>query len=708
MRLATPDGNGGWLNNYRDKGAFGDFAEFDARRHPLAMHLAPFQVAHRRGYRFAPLDLDAKEVGADAVAEHQALLAGAAGEVGMQAVPVLSSPNGGRHLWLAGEELIPLALVEALAAAAKANCPSVDIRPLQNAYTGLLRPPGSHHRHGGRAVLLEHDVETAVGILSAGAPVSAFQELTALLSSRAAHLSHPRLILLPGGKKREQTSPASTEGKPKGELPPSITAKGEPCRAIVTGEDGAIRLDTPLREVSARTQVLLERKPDADEDHSNIAHGVLQGLALAGFERAGAEALARDPKRSPGLEWLRSTRGPSSRTRHDDEEFDRRLARGWFLAVHGASRWPKDRDHVPNQNDQDLAEIVRSLAIRVQRAGNKRWTKPSGPADLAVLAALSLLILAHRRREIIADVRSLGLMCGYSRETMSAAIARLLLDGWLTLVQEASGSRARVLTINESAAHTCPQTSSGHECAPIPVTHHVGSDTSDNAAPPARWKGELSELRGLLSTLGADIWGAPGIGHHAAWTLNAIENHPEPTSIEELAQTTGYRFRTVSRHTELLLQHGLVSLQAGRLHRTELTPTRASKATRTRGRGTGRAMIYYIERHVAAWWQGELDWQTSSLEEKRRRGQRAPANQLVLPMCAATARAYPRTSDGRPDHSTAWAIEAQRLEHSTILTKAYELESQGQAVDRLALAHDGTVRPLQSKITQPRPISAAA
>jgi hypothetical protein len=702
VRLATASTAGGWVNDYSDDYPVAELHTLDPAQ-PVAMHLAPWQDHARSGFRYVVGDCDAKAVDAAQAAADAELLRDVAELCGISPVTACSGPSAGRHVWMACQELVPPELAARIAAAARRCCPTLDPSPMTNARTGCVRPPGSPHRDGGHVHLLDHTIEEAVATLTLGSPLSCFYELADFLEARAqALIPAPRP---PADEAAPEPAAAAPRAQPsRSALPPSIAEKGEPVRAIEPDATGHPKLRTPKRAPSERTREALARALTADDDHSAHAFAVLLGLVLAGWTYADAARLVRDPRSSPGLEWFRTTRTTRAagalRTVHSSAERDRRLTRQWHLAVHAAARLPRTR-----LDDDDAPEVtaaVRSLLSRMQTAGSNsdRWTRPSGPADRAVLIAVAHQALIAVTLILALDVRRLGLLAGYSQQTANEALKRLFLDGWLTEVApgDQAARRARTLAINEDTAHCCTG-HRGHVCAvpdhsEVDVSQgHSGSDTSVNARPPHQPRENLiAELSSMLDTLSADVWSAPGVGHHVAWTLLALSH--EPTTVENLMAVTRYTERTTRRHLSVLETFQLAERAADPLigwRRTELSVHQAGRVTRAQGRGVERAAKYRIDRAVAEWWQAELEWLRADRVAKRRRGRRASADQLVLPGSSGTTRAYPRTVDGEPDHARAWTIEALRLGFGASVLAGLEATAAGEPVDLEQILRTGTL-----------------
>lgn len=708
VRTATAD-PAGWVNDYEPDHPVAQLKTLDPAR-PVAMHLAPWQDHRRSGFRYWVGDCDAKVVDAAQADADAQLLSDIAELCGIQTVTSCSGPSAGRHVWMAaGQELIPTELALRIADAAERCCPTFDRSPMTNARTGSVRPPGSPHRAGGHAHLLDHQVEEAVAILAQGSSLSAFYEFADFLEARAEALA-------PAPARQPNTAPgqvpvaAAVRPTPRhhGGLPPSIVENGDPVRVIETDAEGALRLQGPKRAPSEHTREALARTLTADDDHSAHAFAVLLGMVLAGWTRADVARIIRDPRTSSGLEWFRTTRAAGAfRTVHSTAERDRRLARQWHLAVHAAARLPRTR--LDEDTAPDVTAAVNSLLSRMQAAGatTDRWTRQSGPADRAILIAVAHQALIAVSLTLDLDVRRLALLIGYSQQTANVGLGRLFLDGWLLEIApgDQAARRARTLAINEATAHCCTG-HRGHVCAISDEEKdgkddvspgHYGSDTSANARRPLPYPQEkenlIPALSAMLDVLAADVWSAPGVGHHVAWTLLALCY--QAVTVEGLLAVTRYTRKTTYRHLSVLEALGLAERaenSPNEWRRTMLPVSQAGQGTRAHGRGLERAAKYRIDRAVADWWYAELEWLQADRTTKRQRGRRAGADQLVLPGASAVSRSYPRTRAGDPDHGRAWCIEALRLGFGDTVLEGLEALAAGEPIDLDEILRTGVVR----------------
>ncbi|MBE9500728.1 hypothetical protein IHE61_30985 [Streptomyces sp. GKU 257-1] len=137
---------------------------------------------------------------------------------------------------------------------------------------------------------------------------------------------------------------------------------------------------------------------------------------------------------------------------------------------------------------------------------------------------------------------------------------------------------------------------------------------------------------------------------------------------------------------------GLVEVQEGpegvEITRTTRTLYQAGTLTHTASRPAELAAVAAVEVEVARWWRREVEWCRLGRGEKRQRGRRAHARQLVVPGADPYARAYPRRPGaqerperGDADHAAAFAIEAERINASALAAEADQLAQRGDVID---------------------------
>ncbi|WP_329151190.1 hypothetical protein OG275_38200 (plasmid) [Streptomyces niveus] len=681
---------GVWLNSYPPE-LYVPVAGMDLDR-PVAVHLAP-RTKGRRRFRFVTFDCDAKqEVTAAQAAADAALLAQAAQAEGISAVPTASGSPGGIHVWTGCVEGVAPAVVSRINTAAARLCPSLDKAPLANAAHGVVRPPGAAHRAGGYSTLTAHTVDEAIKALGAdSAPARAFERLALRLEAIAAELpaaTAAEAEPVPG------LADAPTRGHQAPTVPPSIRRRGPRVRRIVADSTGRPRIDTPWRPLGHKAARGLSRRPGRRDDHSAFKHAPARSMALAGWTEAEGLALVRDAQSSPALEYLRTERHGNVRRPRDEDDTRRLWARVWSLAVEDAARMPRrPEDDGRHGEAGDAQRAVADLMTRMQTAGPARWSRQSGPADAAILHALALLMLLSNSTDISADVRRVGLLAGYTAQTASVAMWRLIADGWITVTAEAERRAGKARRVTLAVSHECTD-HHRHRCAIYSPTDHVspdhmGSDRSGTRAAPAPLSASVESLRAVLAHQQADVW--HHLGHHAARTLWTLQQRGRCTPTDLMGATSYSRRATLSH------LHRLTALQmvtTGPSRRGEPTyrvstvrsPYEAAQEVGTAGRMAALAARYRTDQAVSDWWAAEETYRSLPYAQ---RSPRVAADQTVLPGMDPRGRAYPRTPDRRPDHDAARRIEAERIGAPGIAEHAQQLARAGQLIDLPRLTATG-------------------
>ncbi|MGW1674593.1 hypothetical protein [Streptomyces sp. NPDC002324] len=689
MRAAVPDGDGGWSNAY--PGTL-RLDEVDDVR-PVVMYLTCRRRRWGGAYRYVyvPFDLDASHGGRAQVEADARALAELLAAHNIASVPVRSGPSGGIHLWTACPAGLAPEVAYAIGQFADRLYPSVDATPLTNATSGALRPPGSAHRSGrGHAELDGIEPAAAVAILRKGSRPADFGRLARTLERLA---GAPALL-----GQRATAAVGRRASRPGQHVPPSISKRGPVVRDLDTDEDGHVRLRQPWRPLGSRDLQALTRRPDdAPGAHQAAVHTVLVRCALAGWTYAQARTLVEDAATAPALEWLRTSGAEGGgRQRLHDAEAERRLTRRWWLAVQDAARLPL-RHRGRHRDGEALSEgamAAADLLTRIAAAGSAPWSRPSGPADLAVLRSVAYLMAVTGSASISANVRRLAVLSGRSKSTAALSLMRLEADGWIATTEEAAPGAARARRITSATSHACPD-DPHHICA----IHHeppgqrdpAGSDRSDNAAPLGGHGDVLSYLRDLIVHQQSGVW--HGMGHHAGRTLEAVQSGVQTP---DLSRTTGYVSATITRHLAALMAVGLLAPRTAL--RTNRTLYEAAAQLGHAGRPAELAVSARVDEERHRWWLAEEEWCAAPRGAKPRQADRPDARQTVVPGMDPYERRYPRhphhstrrTGTGRADHRTAWEIEAQRIGAGRLLAEACEIERHGGVVDPAQLGrHQG-------------------
>ncbi len=179
VRVDAEGSNDYWLTHRVDD---------EAPAPPWAMYLA----GPDGRYRFVCFDLDAKNGNA---AYDASRLSYWLDELNLPHLVCISGPAGGRHVWIAVNEVgVDAELVATIAHLAAQLLPSLDVNPLVNPATGCVRPPYTPHRRGGRsepqgdvAVLVEQQVD-----------VSQLLELQTFLIDAGASIAPAQVSLVKG------------------------------------------------------------------------------------------------------------------------------------------------------------------------------------------------------------------------------------------------------------------------------------------------------------------------------------------------------------------------------------------------------------------------------------------------------------------------------------------------------------------------------
>ncbi|WP_143169155.1 zinc finger domain-containing protein [Streptomyces sp. NBRC 110465] len=706
---------GAWLNSYpvdteegRAKG-YVPITGMDLDR-PVAVHLARGWGRNRLFWAVV-FDHDAKRVPAAQVAADAALMAEAAEAEGIPPVPVASGSAGGMHLWLGCAEGVPFRVVRRINAAAARLCPlSLDTAPLSNPTNALIRPPGAAHRSGGYSALAAHTVDEAVNLLGpASAPASAFERLAARLEAMAAELDddEPAEGQPDTGDDTEAAAaPVVQSGHGGRRVPPSIRQRGPRVRRIVEDAAGCPKIDAPWRPLGTKALRGLHRRPLRRDDHSAAKHAPARSMALAGWTQAEGLAVVRDPQSSPALEHLRSERqADGSRRPRSAEETERLWGRVWFLAVEDAARMPRrpEDDGRPAEADE-VQQAVADLYARMQAAGPGRWSKESGPADRAVLIAVAWLMLLSGSVDVSANVHRVGLLAGYTGQTASLALWRLIRDGWITVTAEAERRAGKARRVTLATRHECPD-HKHHRCAVNVSPVHPGSDRSGTPRPPAALTSSApcspAYLQAVLAHQQGDVW--HDLGHHAARTLWVIREGQGGRTPAEVMAETGYGRRATLRHVHRLTQLQLVTQGRSRRGETTYQATdrplyEAAQETGSAGRLAALAVTYRVKQEAHEWWTAE---EVHRSLPYRQRPARAAADQTVIPGMDPRGRAYPRHANGRPDHARARRIEAQRIGAPGMLDHAQQLAHTGQLLDLPHLSATGADTPAPTATQQP-------
>lgn len=406
------DGHGGWRNETYERPM-----GLRAPKGPWAIYLAD-----GADYWLACFDFDAHHGGdASAVRRDAGVCARLLADRGIRSVSCVSGPSGGMHVWAASLEGVPAALMRRIAMGMRRLLPTLDPTPLLNPVTGCARPPLSPHRDGGVSRPVRGDLDD--------------------LELPEARLPRWRAL-----------ADALDEAAPC----PKTAGSGR-APALPAASDGAGRPWIPgtRRPLPGRARRLLDT-PVGGGDASAVQWSILLSAARCHWRFADVAALVD----RPGMEHARTTRsGDGPRVPRPVTGAHGTLAvlvADWSRAVRAATAgaspsFGSDREWSARQ--ARTLRVVRTL-WGASLAAPARFSRPGGPADRRVLAALCRTALRAARPDVEANIRLLALECGLGRETARTALLRLAHDGWIRLARRAEGRVANRWTL-ESDRGSC-------------------------------------------------------------------------------------------------------------------------------------------------------------------------------------------------------------------------------------------------------------
>ncbi|MFE1471703.1 hypothetical protein [Nocardiopsis dassonvillei] len=543
---------------------------------PYALHLADSAGQ----YRYVVFDLDTGREDEGAVWRDADTLTGHLDQAHLDYFLSRSGPGGGMHIWVpvSAEDGLDPADVARLARAAARNLPTLDISPLTTRGTGAARPPGSPHRHGGRAELLYPSApEDALMVCDTQAnTTAAFQALANALGAQ------------------------------------ELDAQEENAATEQAGriDTAALRLRGRRRPMPAKVRALLDADP-GDDPSAHLAR-ILPSLALARWSLQDVRTLVAAEPGAPGLEHLRTRRFGTGRLPRREDDRQARLARKWRHALTFAARLAPTVQRV-EALERDLVGL-RGIGAAVLEAvaDPDLWTKEAGPADqMTLLGVLHVALVACAQDgEVDVDVRRLALDTGFGKSTVARALHRLRRDGRLVQAGEAEGTRAArwrlVHPTRWSGVRPGQRDGTQVNHAPAPRTH-------PEVAPPTRQE-LLERVQGRLELSAHEVWTghslthAPGLGHHIEQTYAALmkyEPHLYAVDPETVSRLTGYSTTRTARHLRILIQHGLIHPHTG-LPTGAAALDEAAARLGTVGVRAARKRRYEAERAAHAAWHDEV------------------------------------------------------------------------------------------------------
>lgn len=531
-----------------------------------------------------------------------------------------SGPTGGRHVWVALEELVAGTIVHRIGRLARSLLPSLDTSALSEA-GGAVRPPWAPHRLSGVSV-----------------PQGSVQPLL-VPSTTAEDLVALDALLVDLGAEA-YTSDTS--------LP----------RDVPRDHHGHPYIAGARRELSAYVHELLQAVPD--DDTSAVTASILAGCVNARWRY---DDVAELVEHSPGLEHLRSRRVGGRRSARTAQQRARALASAWKSAVTFVLANPAAGSGDPTfpARVADVVAAVERVQDRANTAlglwGGLRGRTVTGRGSLvfrAVLDALCAYMLQAASTEVEADTRRLAIDTGWSERRIGEVLTLLTddVDGWIRRagdrVDQARGQRFR---LHPRFSTTVETRSRAQVLARPPRPHPLEARSL-----------LLTELQARLHTLRSDTFAAPHSLGRAAGRIYQALSPTQVASVADVSADTGFTMRQTGTYLRRLAQHGLArrTSRGWLLGATDVE--RVAKALLVAGYLDHRAARYRAERARWTLWLDELRW-------RRQRGKRKPRrrrfDQLTLTGLGERVRVrYPRGPGGRAQHghvlSALLAIQDER------------------------------------------------
>ncbi|WP_182348738.1 hypothetical protein [Tomitella gaofuii] len=456
-----------------------------------------------------------------------------------------SGGGAGRHVWIRLTGPADADRVTDMARALGLLLPTLDIAPLCNAGTGMLRAPSSPHRHGG------HSTPLPTGGRDAAEQVA--------YASRG-------------------TSPDVVE------LLCNWTDSRRPANAYATGAEQQVRtidyqlrrLDGPHFDLPPKIKALAEARVTTRQDGSRITWRILLAAAHAGWAYSDVLAAADE---YPGLIHLTHRRGPNG-SRIPRRRPARHIARQWNRALGAAAAYrPSDHQNRPPVDDY-LAAALAAVHAHPQLA---RGTHAA--ALRVVLYALITTMRSAHTLEVDLSMRRWALLCGSTKSSVCRDVAALIDLGVITRIARGRGTHADTYTLTIIPAQ------------PVP-----GTQGFPPAASPT-----LEEAAGMLAHHSQDVFTSDQLGAAAAQVHHALLTD-ERASVASLATSVGLDERTCQELVARLRAVRLIVPSHLEAVDSEPMYAAAARRLGVYGELRRRERQYRAESAVWAWWCDELVW----------------------------------------------------------------------------------------------------
>lgn len=515
----------------------------------------------------------------------------------------ISGPSGGRHVWVRLSTPADASAVRDLAEYTHSILPTLDMKPLQNAAAGCVRPPYAPHRISGFS-----DPQGDLGLISAHeAPADTVEQLTALLVDLGAELP-----------------PTETE-LPKGAI---LDAAGNP------------KILGVKRHLSMAMEDILHSPAGPDASHTLARLLIAAANARWSYDDVVEQADAG----AAGLEHARTRRVGDRRVKRSKASTARVLKNVWNYAVRFVASHPLNSVGDDPEYRERIAEVTTAVqrALAAADAAPGLWAARNGRvggsrSQRAVLDALCLYMLQSSRHTVEADVRRLSADTGYGRTTVSDAL-RALCGTWIVRAAEAEGVHAARYVLAER--FSTEEDSSRRTQARMRAVRNPSLPLQQNL---------IHEIGARLELQRHDVFTAPrSLGRTSGQLFQRLP--------EKGTQTTAELVRQTGIDPDLLRRRLRQLHSAGLIERTPDGWRRHSPAARdivakrlgVDGFLANRRERYEVERTVWAWWQAEVIWMERRF--KRRKGKKTV---FVGDEDRPDFMAYPRGPTKRGDHRRA-------------------------------------------------------
>lgn len=379
------------------------------------------------------LDLDASRGGVDAVHRDAATIRRLIATAGGHLISD-GSITGGMHLYLPLEQPVPFHEARDVALAVARHAPTVDTTPNVNLAGGLIRPPGSAHRFGGRQTL--HGLlSDAVDIATRRNPETVWRNLT---DSIADTLTAVR------GEHREPAPDGDATPDPPFPSRRHHPALSPRCAAIAaTGDYDPARYRSP----SEARQAVITAATDAGMSFTDVVARIETGAwpGLAALYRRYSRpkhAVARDWRSA--VSYLRKRPGQQAGT--DLVRTSPTSGHNPHGGIEEQVADPSAASLVARRRTDAEYIWLRQWWAALVLAERDRYTTRAGLARRMLLRALGAAAMQTGVRQVAFGVRSLSVAAGIDHTTAADHLRYLRSepDPMIQLVESAHGLAADV------------------------------------------------------------------------------------------------------------------------------------------------------------------------------------------------------------------------------------------------------------------------